>query len=184
MRTSIRQIPIIAMIFASLAMNTRLFAAPADDSKAALPCIRCVKPVPPIWSATTDKEPKARSAIKKIRALYGKEGRFGEKWRKIYDAIYPYIFALNAKPDDRALGVIRICYGQAIEELCIQEAKAIAASECPCEKKIREIDKLDRSISGIPSLADGFKSSIGVELSFIQVEIKQKTECGKNRDAP
>jgi len=57
------------------------------------------------------------------------------------------------------------------EELCLQEARAIAASSCMRNNKLKEINALERCTSGIGMLADGFKSSIGVDLAFIRADI-------------
>lgn len=179
-------IMIIAVVAGALTICSGVEAAksapppPADSTKPAT-CLESFTPQrKDYWQVSHDENRYVQSAIDKIHSIYGRKMRFIKKADVLQEAMYPYINRLTMKADDRALSVIRICFGETVEELCLQEARAIAASSCKRNNKVKEINALERCTSDIGMLADGFKSSIGVDLAFIKADITMAPDTSEH----
>lgn len=91
---------------------------------------------------------------------------FLEGITKIDETLQKAAWSWNLKGDDRVLSMMRIQAGTAAEDIAKYEISKIAGSSESYEQKKEKLENLRRKINNIPWLAKGFKSSIGLDISF------------------
>ena len=116
---------------------------------------------------------KAIEQLKKeFKAIVLSSKTFQEKVETMTEAFQKAAPEWNLKGDDRVLSMMSIEAGSSIDEIADAEIKIIEDSQDSIEEKRAKLESLKKEIDKIPWLAEGFKSSLNVKITFSSAGIK------------
>jgi len=79
------------------------------------------------------------------------------------------------KGDDRVLSKMRIIAGSAVERIVKSEVGIISKSgQLPKDEKLTAMEALESQVKALGWLAEGFKSSIMVDMAFAKADVKSQ----------
>lgn len=97
------------------------------------------------------------------------KGKIDGVTRALQKAATPW----DRRADDRVLSMMGTEAGASVEKIFEREIRSILRRKDSVEEKERKLAHL-KSHLDIPFLADGFKSSIGLKISFAQAHLRLK----------
>jgi hypothetical protein len=112
----------------------------------------------------------ARELEEELARRADARGTFSEKIERMTGALQAAMGPWNMKGDDRVLSLMRIAAGAVTEELALDEIARLKRTGG--DEAAKGLEALAREIGKISWLADGFKSSIKVAISFATADLR------------
>lgn len=121
--------------------------------------------------ARTDRA--VNKTLHQMQSIGHEDHPFPEKLARMTGVFDQAVMPLTLKGDDRALSHLRNGAGEILEKLVNEEISRIKeAPNLSGSEKLLQLQQMQQQVEEVPWLAEGFKSSIRVDLAFAQADLR------------